>query len=79
MFPSSKVEISFALIFISVASRLSKKRIKKVIKNIFLTNKNYFSLNLITPIIEMVNNIIIGNHTDKINGNFPFSPNKFEK
>ena len=29
--------------------------------------------------IERLNNINTGNQTDKINGNFPFSPSRFEK
>ena len=32
-----------------------------------------------TPIIEKLNNIKTGNHTDNVSGNFPFSPRRFEK
>ena len=45
----------------------------------FLNKKVYFSFILITPIIERLNNIKTGNHTDKINGNLLFSPKRFEK
>jgi hypothetical protein len=31
------------------------------------------------PIVEMLIKIITGNQTDKINGNLPFSPKRFEK
>ena len=64
------------------------KEVKKLFnkKNPILTQskkvfykKFYFSFILTTAIVEIVDSIKIGNQTDKISGNFPFSPKRFEK